>query len=69
VKAASKILNSLSTGEKWGFQTYKTNKIMLSRETDKLLFGVFTQLFFWNTKLFFKQGVSKCKGLLNTQLK
>jgi len=28
-------------------------------ETDKLLFGVCTQLFFGNTQLFFKQRVTK----------
>ena len=31
------------------------------RETDKLLFLVFTQLFFWNTQLFFKEEVSISK--------
>jgi len=31
------------------------------RETDKLLFGAFTQLLFANTQLFLKQGASKSK--------
>ena len=40
------------------------------RETDKLLFGVFTQFFFWNTQKKFKQGVSKSHmNFTNTQLK
>ena len=33
------------------------------RETDKLLFGVFTQLFFWNTQWFFKYRVTKSIGI------
>ena len=38
-------------------------------ETDKLLFGVFTQLYFWNTQLFFKQGVSKNKWIIEYPMK
>jgi len=38
--------------------------------TDKLLLEVFTQLFFWNTQLFFKLRVHQnAKDLMNTQLK
>jgi len=31
-------------------------KMEVYRKTDQLLFGIFTKLFFWNTKLFFKKG-------------
>jgi len=41
----------------------------MSRETDKLLLGIFTQLFFWNTQLFFQQGVSKSKGIIDYPIK
>jgi len=40
------------------------------RVTDKLLFGgLFTQSFFGNTQLFFKQGVSKSKGIIKYPIK
>jgi len=32
-----------------------------NRETDKLLFGVFTKLVFWNTNCFLKPGLIKSK--------
>ena len=34
--------------------SFKKQKHIVRRETDKLLFGVFTQFFFWNTQLFFQ---------------
>jgi len=40
-----------------------------NRETDKLLFGVFTKLVFWNTNCFLKPGLIKSKRKMNTQWK
>ena len=32
-------------------------------------FGKFTQLFFWNTQLFFEQGVQKSQGIIEYPIK
>jgi len=42
---------------------------LIYRETDKLLFGVFTQLSFRNTHLFLEQEVTKSKGIIEYPLK
>jgi len=39
------------------------------RETEKLLFAVFTKLFSWDTQLLFKQGVSKSKRIIEYPIK
>jgi len=39
------------------------------RETDKLLLGVFTQLFVWNTQMIFKQAVSRSEGFIEYPIK
>jgi len=45
----------------WDDQTANSGNC---RERDKLLFGVFTQFYFWNTKLFFKEWVLKIKWII-----
>jgi len=49
--------------------TFSAKETQVYGQTDKLLFGIFIQLFFWNTQLFFKQGVPKIKWFIEYPIK